>query len=282
MLPDLLEILGSLVVIVIGLFYLIRIIYDHKLGKKIWDVYDQVSEEKNLSVKKSLNLISDWPNIFGRIDDRRVYVHPDRGGRKDTAKTIIAVENKLDLFGGIIINTPDVGQPKDTQELEVKNISKYKLDIYSREDVDEERINDLISSDASRKINDLIESNRDDFRALIIEPGISMFSTFKIEMDSEKISKNLDELLEIVEFLEASKDHLSEEVESLRMTHLSEGAKHSHVKALLPILFLGIGSYLIYRLMHGFSFFFMITGTVLVLLGVTKLYLFIYNERRYQ
>ncbi|MBS3781891.1 MAG: hypothetical protein KGY66_03165 [Candidatus Thermoplasmatota archaeon] len=282
MLPSWLEIIGSFLIIIIGIFYLLRVIYNHRLGKKIWDVYEQVFENKNLEVKKSLNLLSNWPNLYGEIDGKKVYVHPDRGGRKSPSKTIFAVKNKIDLSNDLIINKSEVNQPEGTDELEVQNINKYNLNIYSRGEIDEDQADSLFSSEIARKINKLIERNEEDFRAVIFEPGLAMFSTFKIDLDKDSISDNIKDFLEIVTHIEEKTSKSNEHLESLRMMRIKEGTKSEYIKGLIPLLLFGVTGFLLYQTIQDFSLLFLNLTVVIALVGIVKLYVFLYNEWKYQ
>ncbi|MFW5946430.1 MAG: hypothetical protein ACOCSJ_03770 [Candidatus Natronoplasma sp.] len=282
MLPSWLEILGSLIIIVIGIFYLIRIIYNHKIGKKIWDVYSEVSENKDLEVKKSLNLLSDWPNLYGELSGKKVYVHPDRGMRKNPSKTIFAVENKLELPCDIIINTSEINQPKDTYELEIQNTKKYNLNIYSKREIDEDQVDEKFSREVLKKINKLIERDGEDFRAIIFESGLAMFSTFKINLDKDSISDNMEDFSEIVTYMEKNSPELNEYLESPRMMEISEGTKTSYIKGLIPFLLFVATGYLLYLIIQDFSFLFLNLIVVFTLVGTAKLYVFLHNERKYQ
>ncbi len=282
MLPSWLEILGSLIIIVAGILYLLRITYDFRLGKKIRDVYNLVAKNKDLEVKKSLNLLSDWPNIYGEINEKRIYVHPDRGGRKSPSKTIFAVENNIELPTDLIINKSEVSQPKDTEELEVQNIKKYSLDLYSKREIDEEQVNDIFSSEVAKKINKLIERNEEDFRAMIFESGLAMFSTFKINLDKDNISDNIEEFSDIVTDMEENTSKINEHLKSPRMMKISEGTKTSYVKGLIPLLLFVITGYLLYQILNDFSFLFLNLTVVIALVGIVKLYVFLDNELKYQ
>jgi len=282
MLPSWLEILGSAIVIFVGMFYLIRIIYNHRLGNKIWNVYNKVSESEDLVVKKSLNLLSDWPNLYGDMNGKRIYIHPDRGGRKSPSKTIFAVENKIELPSDLIINKSEVDQPKDTSELDVKSINKYNLNIYTSRETDTNKVNDIFSSKISRKINKLIERNDEDFRAMIFESGLAMFSTFKIDLDKDNISNNIEEFSDIVTDMEENSPEINEHLKSPRMMQISEGTKSSYIKGLIPLLLFVVAGYLLYQVQQDFSFLFLNLGVVIALVGTVKLYTFLHNELKYQ
>jgi len=281
-LPSWLEILGSAIIIFLGIIYLIRIIYNHRLGKKIWSIYKEVSENKDLEVKKSLNILSDWPNLYGHMNGKRVYVHPDRGGRKSPSKTIFAVENKVDLSSDLIINSSDVEQPEDTSELEVKNINKYNLNIYSSREIHNDQVDDLFSSKISRKINKLIERNEEDFRAIIFESGLAMFSTFKINLDKDNISDNIEGFSDIITDMEENTSNINEHLKSPRMMEISEGTKSAYIKGVFPLFLFLLSGYLLYQTMQDFSLLFLNAAIVSGVVGIVKLYIFLHNELKYQ
>lgn len=282
MLPSWLEILISLIIIVVGIFYLLRIIYNHRIGKKIWNVYSEVSEKENLEVKKSLNLLSNWPNLYGKIDGKRVYVHPNRGGRKSPSKTIFAVENKMNLWSDLIITTSEDNKPEDFHELDIQNINKYNFDIYSKREIDESQFEGIFSSKVARKINKLINRNEEDFRAVIFEPGLAMFSTFKIDLDEDNISDNIEDFSEILTDMEENTSRVNEDLKSQRMMKISEGTKSSYIKGLIPLLlFVGTGS-LLYQVIQDFSFLFLNASIMIAAIGIAKLYVFLHNEWKYQ
>lgn len=277
-----LEILGFFILIVVGIIYLTRIIYNYKIGKKIWKVYTEIAEEIDLEVKKSLNVLSSWPNLFGELRGKRTYVHPDRGSRKSPAKTIFAVENKMELPSDLIINKSDVDQPKDSHELGIQSINEHDLNIYTNAKIDEDEVDDLFTGEVGDKINELIQNNPEDFRAVIFESGLAMFSKFKIDLDKDSVSNDIDEFTEIVKDMEKSTSLLNEDLDSPRMRKISKGTKSTHIKAIIPLIFFGISGYLIYRTAQNFSLLFLTAAAVLATIGGAKLFVALHNEWKYQ
>ncbi|MEF8832259.1 MAG: hypothetical protein V5A66_01930 [Candidatus Thermoplasmatota archaeon] len=277
-----LEIFGSLVIIIGGIFYTIRLVNGYRTGRKIWKTYSVISEKTELKTKRSLNLLSDWPNLFGRIDEKRVYVHPDRGKRKYPSKTIFAVESNIDISTEVIISISDTDMPEETHELEIKNINKYNYKIYAKDEIDENLVEKLFSGDTARKTKDLIERNKENFRALILEPGLVMFSTFEIDLDEENMSENVEALCDVVDDIEENAPKSNEHLENPRMMQLSKGSRSGLFKGLIPLVLFGIGGYLINQVMQDFSLFFLNTAVILVLVGIVKLFVSFYNEWKYQ
>ncbi len=281
MIPTWLEIIGVFAVIILGILYMIRIIYNYRIGKDIWRTYKKVAESKGLEVKKSLNLLSNWPNLFGILGGKRTYIHPDRGGRKNPAKTIFAVENKIELPSDLIINTPDISKPRDSHELKVEEINKQGLDIYSSRKINEGEIDDLFTKDIVERIDDLIKNNQEDFRALILESGLAMFSKFKIDLDEDSLSENIEKFSDIVADMEQNTGLFNEHLDSPRMSKISEGTKMGQVKFLFPILLLGFSGYLLYNTLQTFSFLSLNAGIIIGAVGMIKLYVTLYTELKF-
>ncbi len=282
MLPLWIEILGSFLIIIFGLFYLLRIIYSHKAGRKIWDIYSEITEKTSLEVKKSLNILSDWPNLHGEIDGKEIYVHPNRGKRRSPSKTIFAVETDIGLSEDIIITTSDTEVPEDSNDLDAQNLESYKYEVYSEGKYGDQFTEDLFSKKVSRDIHNLIKSNEENFRALILEDGLAMYSTFGIERDEKNISKNLKKLAEVVKGMDKNISEADEGVKSQRLIRMKEGTGSTAVKGIFPILLFGIAAYLFFQLINGFSFLFLNAAVLLAVIGSVKLYVLVYTMRKYQ
>jgi len=282
MLPFWLEILLSFLMIIFGLFYILRIIYTHKAARKILDSYSDLAEETDLEVKKSLNILSDWPNLHGKMDGKEVYVHPNRGKRKSPAKTIFAVGTGIDLSEDIIIATSETQIPEDSHGLDAQHLKNYKYKVYSEENYGDEFIEQLFSKKVSRKIHDLIENNEENFRALIIEPGLAMYSNFDIELDEEKILKNIKKTTEVVTEMEKNISKVEEGKKSPRMLKIGEGTSSTLIKGVLPLLLFVIAGYLFYQVLDDFSFLFMNAAMVFAVIGILKSYVLAYTLRKYQ
>ncbi|MBS3817063.1 MAG: hypothetical protein KGY76_05830 [Candidatus Thermoplasmatota archaeon] len=284
MLPYWIELLGSFFIIVGGAMYLVRLVYKHKESRKIWESYLEVSKKIDLEVKRSLNLLSNWPNLYGEKDERRVYIHPDKRKKRKgvPSKTIFAVENDIDLTGDVIIGPSDIPVPEDSYELDIQNLTKYKYKVYSRSKVDEDVVEDLFSKSVSRKIHRFIEANEENFRAIILEPGLAMFSSFGVLLNEENISEHTEGFLEIVEDIEKSAPDLNENLENPRVSKISKGTKSNYIKAVFPVILLAISSFTMYRMLPGFSFFLFNVSIVALLIAVFKFFVLFYPSYKYQ
>lgn len=264
--------------------YLVRLVYKHKESRKIWESYLEVSKKIDLEVKRSLNLLSNWPNLYGEKDERRVYIHPDKRKKRKgvPSKTIFAVENDIDLTGDVIIGPSDIPVPEDSYELDIQNLTKYKYKVYSRSKVDEDVVEDLFSKSVSRKIHRFIEANEENFRAIILEPGLAMFSSFGVLLNEENISEHTEGFLEIVEDIEKSAPDLNENLENPRVSKISKGTKSNYIKAVFPVILLAISSFTMYRMLPGFSFFLFNVSIVALLIAVFKFFVLFYPSYKYQ
>lgn len=279
---SMLEIIGSLVVIIGGILYTVRLVNAYRAGSEIWKTYNEISERMGLKTKRSLNLLSDWPNLFGEIGDKRMYVHPDRGKGKHPSKTIFAVESNIDLSTELIIGLSDTDVPEGTKQLDIKSINKYNYNIYAKDEIEDDRVKKLFSGKAVRKIKDLIERNKENFRAVIFEPGLVMFSTFEIGLDEQNMSENIEDLCDIVDTIEENDPESNDHLENPRMMQLSKGSRSGVFKALFPLLLFGVAGYLLYQVMQDFSLFFLNTAVILTLIGFLKFQVSFYNEWKYQ
>lgn len=282
MIPFWLEILGSFLVIIFGLVYLLRVIYSHKAGRKIWKSYSSLSEKEDLDVKKSLNILSNWPNLYGEVNGKEVYVHPNRGKRKSPSKTIFAVETDIDLSDDMIIATSEAEVPEDTHELDAQNLKKYKYKVYSKGKYGDEFIENLFSKKASKEIAKLIERNEETFRAMIFEDGLAMYSTFGIDVDEESISTNLEELSDVVKEIEKNISRVSEGLRNQRMAKIGEGTSSTVIKGIFSSLLFVIGGYLFYQISIDFSFLLLNIATLFAIIGSLKLYVLVYTSWKYQ
>ncbi|MFP4001187.1 MAG: hypothetical protein ACOCTN_03625 [Candidatus Natronoplasma sp.] len=282
MASNFLETLGIFAVMIGGSLYTVRLINAYRAGSEVWGVYDAASERIGVKVKRSLNLLSDWPNLFGKVSDRRVYVHPHKGIGSRPSKTIFASESRIELPTELIISISDTDVPEGTKEIELENINKYNYNLYAKDDIESDHVKNLFLGEAGRKINDIIEKNQEDFRAIIFEPGLVMFSTFEIEMDKENISENVRDLCDMVDTLEENSPEINEEIENPRMMQISKGSRSGVIKAIIPFLLFGIAGYMITQLMYDFSLLFLITSVILVLIGLLKLFVSFFNVWKYQ
>ncbi len=267
------DVVISFAIMVIVLFYLLKKIVSHRTSKDIWKLYSNISEKTDLEVKDSMRLISTWPNLFGKVGGKRAYIHPDKGNvKKNPPKTVFAVESKIDIEDDIIVTDSESSAPEDTYDLDVPSLNNYKYEVYGVSKLDEEKVDDLFSKKVAGKINSLIEDDQENFRGIIFEPGLVMFSTFNVDIDEEECMDILKKLSDIVEELEEGFSDLNEELVSPRLYQISEGTKATTIKSAVMILLLGLGGFLLYRTYLNFSLIFLNIAIGALIIGLLNLY----------
>lgn len=278
MLSFILEICGSFALIVGGFVFVIKAVVERKVGKILWDLYGSVSSKTNLETKESLNIFSDWPDLQGEFGGRKVYVHPHKGSKrkKRPSKTIFGTETDIEIEEDIIITTPSTVLSPDSYEyeLEVPNLNKHKYNVYSQSKLSDKKKDLLFSKEVSAKIHRLIGKNQEDFRALIIEPGLMMFSIYGLEFEDEVISRNLRGLVKIARTQENSleKEDLNENFVNPRIQRLGKKSRTTLIKTIVSLLLLGASPYLFYLTIQDFSLFFLVGGIFSAVIAIANLY----------
>ncbi len=279
MLSFIIEICGSFALIVIGFVFLIKAIVERRVGKILWDLYGSVSSKTKLDTKESLNIFSDWPDLQGEIGGRKAYVHPHKGSKrkKRPSKTIFGIETDVEIEGDIIITKPSNKLSPDAYEyeLEVPNLNKHKYNVYSQSKLSDEIKDRLFSKEVSAKINRLIEENQEDFRGLIIESGLMMFSIYGLELEDELISRNLRGLVKIARTQEKNveKEALNENFVNPRIQRLGEKSRTTLIKTIVSLLLLGASPYLFYLTIQDFSLFFLVGGIFSAVIAIANLFI---------
>ncbi|MEF8873521.1 MAG: hypothetical protein V5A88_02490 [Candidatus Thermoplasmatota archaeon] len=285
MLPIWLEILGSFVVVILGFIYIMKKVVDHKVGKKIWKLYSEVSDRTDLKTRKSLNIFSDWPDLHGEIEGKKVYVHPNKGSKRKNrpSKTIFGIESDIELESDVIVLPSSTSMSPDAYEyeFEVPNLNKHNFSVYSQSKLDEEKVDDIFTKEVTGKINDLVKKNQENFRAIILEPGLVMFSIYSLEFEKDEVLENLKRSSKIVTAIEQNlgDEFLNENFVNLRIEKLSKGSRTTLVKTAASCILLGVSIYLFYQIIQGFSFFLMNAG--IFALAISLLNLYILSKIRY-
>lgn len=279
MLPILLEILISFFLIVIGLIYILKNVIEHKVGKEIWALYREISGRTDLELMMSLSFFSNWPDLRGEIKGKKVYVHPHKGSRRKNraAKTIFGVENDIDLEGDIIIvPSSTLLSPEDYEfELDVPTLDKNNYNVYSQSRLDEEKIDDMFTKKISHYIHKLIEKNQEDFRAIILEPGIIMFSDYGLTLEKDRYISNLEELTEIVFAMEKNlgPEGTNEDFINTRIEKLIGESRTGIVKTMASLVLLGTAVVFLFQITQDFSFLLMNAGVLALIIGVLNIYI---------
>lgn len=280
------EMILSLFIIIMTLFFVIRKISYYRVGKKIWKAYREIAENSDLNLTSSIALLSNWPNLFGSKKDRKLYVHPDKGSRKVEGKTVFGAQTDIDTEGDIIIVEAGDPGPEDTEELRIPVLNNFNYDIYSNGHMNKSEVEKLFSKSIVGKIDDLVDKNREDFRALILEPGLMMFSTFKITIDKDKAMENISLLSEIAEHMEdniaSDSDKLNLDFENSRLARLSKGSKADTIKTGAVIVAFAVSAFFIYRVVQDFSFIQLNIGVAAALMGISVTVTSLLPIKRYQ
>ncbi len=269
------EIIIILLSAVIGFVLIIRTWLGYRYQKELWSIFNKVAEKFGLKVRHSTTILSNYPDIYGTIDDRKVYLHPakrKRGRKSSPAKTVFGVEHGIRVEEPIIITKPSTETRKeDLMELEVDKISKYKLKIKGESKLDENRLKDMVDNTVARKINSIIEESGDNFRALIIEPGLLMFSTFGFEQDESVINGYIEGLYEIALKME---DNLGEveDVYNERFYQLDETNYALPLKYVIDITLALLGIYIIFSSLGEMSFIYINVGIVILAVAAVMLF----------
>jgi len=283
-----LEIVGSFVVIFIGFLYLMKKVVDHKVGRDIWALYSDVSKLTSLKTRKSLNIFSDWPDLQGKIGKRTVYVHPNKGSKRKNrpSKTVFGVESDIELEGDVIVIPSSTALEPDAYEyeFEVTNLKKRKFLVYGQSRLDEEKLEQIFTKEVTGKINQLVKKNRAEFRAIILEPGLLMFSLYALEFEKEELVENLKKLSEIVKTMEEDlgEDYLNENFVNLRIEKLGEKSRTTLVKTVGSFILLGISIYLFYHMIQDFSLFLLNAGVFASASSVINFYILSEIKFRYR
>ncbi len=276
------EIVGTFLIVLPTVIFLTRKLNYYKLGKNIWEEFSGVAKESDLELQDSLILLSDWPNLLGKVKGRMAYIHPDKGGRKKPAKTIFAVKSNIaEEYEAVIVRSGDA-QPEDTYKIDVPSLKNYNYEVFSKSKLDGKRLDKLFSKSVTGKMDELVIENNENFRAFVLEPGLMMFSTFNITIDKKTCLKNLELLGDIVKEMEKDSESTNDGFVNPRLDKLSEGPKSNMIKGVLIVFMIGISIAAFYRTLLDFSLFFLNLGVATMLLGLSSFYTSLMTSWKYQ
>lgn len=270
-----LEIFISLVITVIGFVIILKIYFSGKFGKKIWDLYGEVAQECPLSRQEGRLGNYGLPDLFGEVKGRRVYVHPSkkrRGKGERPAKTIIAVENTLDISQDLIVSNPETSDISgELPRLEITALERFDYRVNTPEG-DGEKAYEIFTDEVAKELNRMIVKNGESFRALILEPGAAMFSTYGMDMDKERMMDNLHRLIDLVDLMEETGPVLEEGMISERFETISKKNSLLKIEMSILVILLGTAVYLIYDSILSRSYLFSNVGVILLLITSVRLY----------
>lgn len=270
-----LEMAIVLISAIIGFVIIIRTLLGNRYQKELWRTFSKVAQKFDLRVIHSSNIVSNYPDIYGQIDNRKIYLHPakkKRGRKSRPAKTVFGVEHGIRIEDNVLITRKSTETKNDNlMDLHVDKLKKYKLKVQSGSKLNENVIDDMIDNEVARKINDLIEESGDNFRALIIESGLLMFSTFGFEEEEDVIDEYIEKLYEITVKMEENLGEV-EDVYNERFVQLDQRNYAIPIKYGIDISLILIGAYLIYSSFSDLSFIFLNIGVVIVLVALVRIY----------
>lgn len=275
-----LELIGSFIVIILGFLGLIRILWGRKEKKKIWGSYRDLSDDAELELREGSGMSYSLPDLYGEMEGRKVYVHPGKGNKKKRPKTTYAVETKIPMDGSIIISSPETSEVEEGHpSIDVPNIEKYDLAVNTESIENESIVKNLLSKKVSSKINHLASANKDDFRGLVLEPGLAMFSNFGIKRDIEKIKDTIGDVVELVDEMEKSSSEIKDSLQNERLRKFSEKSKTVYLELSIMSAVLAFSIYLTYTSLMDmlnpsadFSIFFLNLGIVTMLISGSRLF----------
>lgn len=269
------ELIIVLVSAILGFVIIMRTWLSYRYQKELWSVFNKVAEKFGLDVKHSSTITSNYPDIYGTIDDRKIYMHPakrKRGRKSRPAKTVFGVEHGIRVEEAIIVTRPSTKTKKEELlDLEVDKLTKYKLKIKSDSKLNENLLNDMVDNTVARKINKIIEESGDNFRALIIEPGLLMFSTFGFQQEEDVINEYIEELYEIAYKMEENLGEV-EDVHNERFGQLDERNYALPLKFIIDITLALVGIYMILSSLSDMSFIYINIGVVILSVAAVMLF----------
>ncbi len=276
MVSFILEMAGSFAVAVGGFLALMKIIVSMRARKEVWDIFKKMEERGDFQRREGTKTGYGMPDLVGKTAGREIYVHPVRsmGGKKPRpSKTVYAVESKLNIDEDIIIFSPDTSEMDEKLPiLDAPRLEKYGYNVASERHKNQGIVDKLLNKEVANRVNRLIVKNGDRFRAVIIESGLVMFSTFKIENRSEKMKENIDGLVELVELMEDNYTDLEDEQDNERLKVVRKKSNFVYVDLALMGAVSALAIYIIYYHMIDLSFFFVNLGVVLFMISALRAY----------
>ena len=263
-----LEIFGVLVVAILGFLGLMKIVYSMRARKDIWKFYKEVSKKLDIAIKEGHGGNYGMPDLYGKIKDRKVYVHPVRGKKKAPPKTVYASEVALKSDEKIIITSPETSEiEEELPTLEVPQLKKYDLEVVVESQGDASLVKQIMTKKTASKLNALLKKNGDKFRALMIESGLVMLSTYGIEMDQKQLKYNISETAKLADLFEENLDKKFEKIRNERLEAIEKESKLVYMEFGFMSFLIILGLYLIYTSILDLSFFFINLGIVVFMVA---------------
>lgn len=266
------ELILVMLVLVFGLLSLLKIYSTGRDRKEVWSVFHQVAKDMDLEIKDGPPTGYGYPDLYGTVQGREVYVHPVEGKGKNHGSTVYGVRNKIDFKGDIIVTSPETTIIEDeVSVLDVPSLSKKGLEIRSDIRSNQGLARKLFNDKTVRKLKRMIDEEGDDFRALIIEPGVCMFSTHEVPKDTSVIEERIVDTVELVDRLEGNSPSIKAKVSSERFDRIATKYHASLFDLAMMIGVFLLGFYLLLSIPMGFSWIFLNLGAMLVLVSLTRI-----------
>lgn len=261
----------------------LQALYRKKGGENLWAVYNEVAKELSLSMKEETTIGYGLPDIFGNIENKRIFIHPIVGkGMGGVAKTAFAVEHGMKINGRIMIihsgaSKLRVGRYKHTLELPYHPTFSNDYIITSQSKNNQEIVNRIFSSDVCddfRKINSKFPKS---FFGLIMESGIALYYTFGWETEKEQLKNTILSLYQLVKKMESKADYLNPNINNRLFKYTTKKGMSKQVDVALSGILVGLGILVV--ILGGLDVknlwnTFMIgnLGAVIILMGTTRIY----------
>lgn len=234
-----------------------------------WINFRSAAAVLGLQVKEGPITDYGLPNLYGELDEREVYVHPTIRKKKRT--TVFAVECNIPITEDILVLSPRTTRLEtDVPQIKVPAVEDLGMEIRSVSEYNKKIADRLFSEKSSSMMANLVDMAGDDFRALIFEPGICMFSTFHIHSDKNDIISTLEYLVELVKELESHTD--IKEMDNDRFRNLDSKSHALRIELSMMALFLITGIItMIFTFMDHSSVAFSL-GVVLITIPTVRIY----------
>ncbi|MFW6196680.1 MAG: hypothetical protein ACOC5D_05015 [Thermoplasmatota archaeon] len=269
------EIIIVLLSAVLGFILIIRTLLSNRYQKELWSTFSNVARKFGLNVRNSSTIKSNYPDIYGKIDDRKVYLHPAKkkmGFKPRSAKTVIGLELGARIEESIIITKSSTETKKDDLlELDIDKLEKYKLKVKSESKLNENILKEMIDNSVARKLNNLVKESGDNFRALIIESGLLMFSTYGFQGSEDTINEYIQDLYEITVEMEENLGEI-EDIYNDRFAQLEERNYAISFKYIIEISLALVGMILIISSFEGMYFVLLNIGIVILAVALVMIY----------
>jgi len=260
----------------------LQALYRKKGGENLWAVYSEVAKELSLSVKEETTIGYGLPDIFGNIENKRIFIHPIVGkGTGRVAKTAFAVEHGMKINGRIMIihsgaSKLRVGRYKHTLELPCHPTFSNDYIITSQSKNNQEIVNRIFSSDVCDDFRKITSKSPKSFFGLIMESGIALYYTFGWETEKEQLKNTILNLYQLVKKMESKADYLNPNINNRLFKYTTKKGMSKQVDVALSAIVVGSGILVILGGLDVKNLWntFMIgnLGAVLILMGTTRIY----------